>query len=96
MGSVVVYRCVSCSFGTERLQVGWGKAGRARFWGGLAVCTECKDLLVVNLAEPRAERRDRRCPRCNTALKLLEGTADTIPCPACGKKLRHATVGSWD
>ena len=36
MGSLVVYRCGSCSFATDRLQIGWGKAGRARYWGGLA------------------------------------------------------------
>jgi DNA-directed RNA polymerase subunit RPC12/RpoP len=96
MGSVVAYRCAACGFATERLSVGWGKAGRARFWGGLALCTECKDLMVVNLAEPRAERRDRRCARCNTALKLLEGTADRIACPRCGQPLRHTILGSWD
>src|SRR5437016_14598642 len=40
MGSIVAYKCPSCSYATEQLSVGWGKAGRAKFWGGLAVCGE--------------------------------------------------------
>src|SRR5437867_3513390 len=36
MGSIVAYKCPSCSYATEELSVGWGKAGRAKFWGGLA------------------------------------------------------------
>jgi hypothetical protein len=95
MGSIVAYKCPSCSFATEQLTVGWGKAGRARFWGGLAVCGECKDLTVIDLAETRADRRDRRCARCNSPLKLIEGTIDSIACPRCGTTLRHATLGSW-
>jgi len=95
MGSVVSYRCPACSFATENLQVGWGKAGRAKFWGGLALCVACKELMIVNLAESRVERREQKCSRCNGPLKLLEGTADTIACPRCGKSLRHTLVGSW-
>jgi DNA-directed RNA polymerase subunit RPC12/RpoP len=95
MGSLVAYRCGACEFATEQLQVGWGKAGRARYWGGLAVCAECKDLTVVNLSEARVDRRDRRCARCNGALKMLEGTSEAIPCPRCGARLRHSVVGSW-
>jgi len=96
MGSIVAYKCAACTFATEQLSVGWGKAGRARFWGGLAVCAECKELTVVNLAEARADRRDRRCARCNAPLKLIEGTAERIACPRCGHALRHAVLGSWD
>ena len=95
MGSILSYRCPSCSYATAQLSVGWGKAGRAAYWGGLGVCDACKELVVINLAEARADRRDRRCTRCNAPLKLIEDTADTIPCPHCGKGLRHATVGSW-
>ena len=73
MGSIVAYKCTSCNYATEQLSVGWGKAGRAKFWGGLAVCAECKDLLVLDLAEQRADRRDRRCAKCNGPVKLIEG-----------------------
>lgn len=96
MGSLVTYKCAACAFASEQLQVGWGKAGRANYWGGLALCPECKDLIVVNLAEPRADRRDRRCTRCNGPLRLIEGTTEAIPCPQCGQRLRHAMVGSWN
>jgi len=96
VGSLVVYRCGSCSFATDRLQIGWGKAGRARYWGGLALCNECKDVMVVNLTESRADRRDRRCTRCNSPIKLIEGTSDAVACPKCSRPLRHAIVGSWD
>ena len=95
MGSIVSYRCGSCGFATEQLKVGWGKAGRGEYWGGLAVCPECKDLTAVNLAEPRGERRDRRCARCNGPLRLLEGTAERIACPHCGQGLRSTMAGSW-
>ena len=95
MGSIVAYKCTSCNYATEQLSVGWGKAGRAKFWGGLAVCAECKDLIVIDLAEQRADRRDRRCAKCNAPVKLIEGTIDRIPCPRCGAALRHATLGSW-
>ena len=69
MGSIVAYKCPACNYATEQLSVGWGKAGRAKFWGGLAVCAECKDLLVLDLAEQRADRRDRRCAKCNAPVK---------------------------
>ena len=96
MGSILTYRCPSCAYATPQLNVGWGKAGRAAYWGGLALCPACKELGVVNLGETRAERRDRRCTRCNGPLKLIEDTGDTIPCPQCGKGLLHTTVGSWN
>ena len=95
MGSVVAYRCPTCGFATEQLSIGWGKAGRARFWGGLALCVACKDIVVVNLADSRTDRRDQKCTRCNGPLKLIEGTADSIPCPQCAKPFRAAIVGSW-
>jgi predicted RNA-binding Zn-ribbon protein involved in translation (DUF1610 family) len=95
MGSIVAYKCPSCEFATEQLNVGWGKAGRAKFWGGLALCAECKDLTAIDLSESRTDRRDRRCARCNGPLKLIEGTVDRIPCPRCGAGLRQANLGSW-
>jgi len=95
MGSLVAYRCAACAFSTERLAVGWGKAGRASFWGGLAVCTGCKELTVVNLTDSRADRPDWRCARCNGPLKLIGGTADRIPCPSCGNVLHYANLGTW-
>jgi len=95
MGSVVEYRCAACSFSTGRLSVGWGKAGRASFWGGLALCEACKDLNVIDLADTRADRRDRRCATCNGPLKLYEGIAERIACPRCGGALRCANLGSW-
>ena len=95
MGSIVSYKCPACAYATDQLNVGWGKAGRAKVWGGLAVCGECKDLTVIDLSESRADRRDRRCARCNGPLKLIEGTAEAIPCPRCGHSLRHAVLGSW-
>jgi predicted amidophosphoribosyltransferase len=52
--------------------------------------------MVVNLTESRADRRDRRCARCNSPIKLIEGTSDAVACPRCGRQLRHAMVGSWD
>jgi hypothetical protein len=95
MGSLVAYHCASCTFATDSLQVGWGKAGRAAFWGGLALCAACKEISVVNLSEGRGERRDSKCQRCNGPLKMIEGTADTIPCPGCGKPIRPDIVGKW-
>jgi hypothetical protein len=82
MGSIVAYRCPACAFATEQLSVGWGKAGRAKFWGGLAICNECKDLTVIDLAETRADRRDRRCARCNSPLKLIRGRSTRSPARA--------------
>ena len=95
MGSVVEYRCAACAFSTGRLSVGWGKAGRASFWGGLALCDACKKLTVIDLADTRTDRRDRRCPDCNGVLKLFEGIAERIKCPQCGGALRYADLGSW-
>ncbi|MFN8546016.1 MAG: hypothetical protein U0807_17685 [Candidatus Binatia bacterium] len=95
MGSLVEYRCTACDFTTGKLTLGWGKAGRGAFWGGLASCPACRDLGVVDLAQPRSERRDRRCTQCNGPLTLLEGIAATVPCPRCGATLRHANLGSW-
>jgi phage FluMu protein Com len=95
MGSIVTYTCGACSFATEQLSVGWGKAGRAAYWGGLALCPECKDITALNLGESRADRRDRRCSRCNAPLRLIEGTSERIPCPRCGQPLRQATLGTW-
>jgi hypothetical protein len=95
MGSIVEYRCGGCTFSTGRLSVGWGKAGRASFWGGLAVCEACKDLTVIDLADTRTERRDRRCAQCNGPLKLFDGIVQRIGCPRCGVPLRCATLGSW-
>lgn len=95
MGSVVEYRCPVCAFNTGRLSVGWGKAGRASYWGGLAVCDPCKDLTVIDLADTKADRRDRRCAKCNGPLKLFEGMAERIRCPHCTNTLRYANLGSW-
>ncbi len=96
MGSVVEYRCPACAFSSGRLSLGWGKAGRASYWGGLALCEGCKALSVVDLAVTQSDRRDRRCERCHGLLKLLEGIAEELGCPQCGKTLRHSTIGSWD
>jgi hypothetical protein len=95
MGSVVEYRCGSCSFATGRLNVGWGKAGRASFWGGLALCEACKDIVVVDLSDTRTDRRDRRCGQCSGPLKLFDGIAEKIACPRCGVSLRSGQLGSW-
>ena len=95
MGSIVTYRCSNCSYATEQLKVGWGKSGRASYWGGLALCGECAELTAVNLAERRTDQRDRRCARCNAPLKMLEGTAEGIACPRCRSSLQHARVGDW-
>ena len=72
MGSLVEYRCPTCRYDTGKLSVGWGKAGRASYWGGLALCTACKSLGVVDLSDTRTDRRDRRCAHCNGPLKLID------------------------
>ena len=95
MGSVVEYRCAGCTFSTGHLSLGWGKAGRASFWGGLALCGTCKALRVVNLSDKRPDGRDPRCPECQGMLKLFEGMVEQIRCPHCGAPMRHTTVGSW-
>jgi DNA-directed RNA polymerase subunit RPC12/RpoP len=96
MGSTVEYQCPTCGLATGQLKVGWGKAGRAAFWGGLALCAACKEIMVIDLADTRVERRsDRRCARCSAPLKLIEGTADSIRCPGCATALKRTTVGTW-
>ncbi len=95
MGSRVRFRCEKCAFGTDELAVGWGKAGRDSYWGGLAHCPECRALTVVNLAEARANKRDHRCPTCKGLLKLIDGTSERVPCPKCGGGLDQVVLGSW-
>src|SRR5437867_7971518 len=95
MGSVVQYRCAGCDFSTAQLAIGWGKAGRARFWGGLALCTACQELTVADLVDRRPDRREHPCARCNAPLALLEGISQKVKCPRCGAALRHTTIGSW-
>ena len=95
MGSVVEYRCPVCAYNTGHLSVGWGKAGRASYWGGLALCEACKELMVVDLSDTRVDRRDRRCAKCNGPLKLFDGIAERIRCPHCTNALRYANIGSW-
>ncbi len=91
-----MYRCPACSYKTDRLSVGWGKSGRAAFWGGLALCTACENITVVNLAEKGITRSERRCTACSGPLKLLEGTADRIGCPRCRRPLDFSNLGTWD
>ncbi|MGH7818477.1 MAG: hypothetical protein ACREQ9_01770 [Candidatus Binatia bacterium] len=96
MGSVVEFQCCTCTYSTGRLQVGWGKTGRAAFWGGLARCEPCGQLGVVDLAAARgAYREEPRCAQCKRPLTLIEGTSVNVPCPRCRGPLRHATVGTW-
>ncbi len=96
MGSVVEYRCPTCAFVSGKLQVGWGKAGRASYWGGLALCEACKEISVIDLSDKRVDRRDRRCTHCNGLLKLLDGLAERIKCPQCSAVLTYASAGSWN
>src|SRR5437660_962493 len=70
---------------TEKPSTYWYHQGHATF---------IQDLAGV-AARQRADRRDRRCAKCNAPVKLIEGTIDRIPCPRCGAALRHATLGSW-
>ncbi len=95
MGSLVEFRCPTCSYHTGKLQVGWGKAGRASYWGGMALCEACKDVVVVDLSDTRTDRRDRRCGHCNGPLKLIEGIAERVACPQCGAALKQSNLGSW-
>lgn len=96
MGTVVAYRCTACSFSSGQLRIGWGKSGRASFWGGLVRCDPCGALGVADLASHR-ERADRdpRCEKCDGLLTRLEGTSERIPCPRCRGALRHETIGTW-
>jgi hypothetical protein len=95
MGSLVEYRCATCNYATGKLTVGWGKAGRASYWGGLALCDSCKELRVVDLSDARADRRDRRCAHCNGPLKMVEGIAERVACPQCSAPLTPMNLGSW-
>ena len=95
MGSRVAYRCEGCGFWSGELAIGWGKGGRARFWGALAVCPTCKRLTVVNLAGGRSAAQDQRCGECRGLLVQLEGIADDIRCPGCEALLHPSVRGSW-
>jgi len=93
MGSIVEFSCRSCGFTSGSLSVGWGKAGRTRFWGGLGLCPACKRLSVVDLA---AKLDMHRCKDCQGQLTLLEGMAQDIPCPSCSTILRSTNLGVWN
>jgi hypothetical protein len=94
MGSIVEFTCRSCGYSSGSLSVGWGRAGRTRYWGGLGVCATCKRLCVVDLAN---KQDMHRCEECQGALQLLEGLAADIPCPACnGTILRTNNLGVWN
>ena len=93
MGTIVEFNCQGCGFTSGSLSVGWGKAGRTRFWGGLSLCPACKRLSVVDLA---TKQDVHRCPECQGQLQLLEGLAQDIPCPACSKILRSKSLGVWN
>ena len=95
MGSVVAYHCGSCSFSTGDLSVGWGKAGRKAFWGGLARCEPCKEVGVVDLSAAELDFRGRRCGHCGGALTLIEGIATSIPCPRCNARMAYGALGKW-
>jgi predicted RNA-binding Zn-ribbon protein involved in translation (DUF1610 family) len=92
MGSIVEFNCPSCGFSSGTLSVGWGRAGRTRFWGGLGTCSTCKSLAVVDLA---AKLDVHRCRECQGQLTLIEGVASDIPCPSCNKILRSRNLGLW-
>lgn len=95
MGSVVEYRCTSCTFATGPLSVGWGKSGRQAFWGGLASCSQCKLFTVVNLTTRNIDRTDSRCGKCNGLLTLFEGISANIPCPHCRSTMHHGALEPW-
>jgi hypothetical protein len=94
MGSLVEYRCTTCTFATGQLSVGWGKAGRQKFWGALARCGPCKKIGVVDLGVTHADR-EKRCMDCNGLLTLFEGISVSIPCPRCSTSMHHAALGNW-
>ena len=94
MGSIVEYKCPTCRFTTGELTIGWGKAGRREFWGGLARCVPCREIGVVNLSVGRDER-DRRCGRCNGSLALIDGVQASVACPNCEIPLGHKTLRLW-
>lgn len=95
MGSIVEYRCPSCAFATGELSIGWGKAGRASFWGGLARCEPCKTVGVVDLSRKGVGYGDRKCQDCGRGLVVLEGTFVSVTCPRCSVPMNHATLGTW-
>lgn len=95
MGSLVEYHCAACSFSSGQLQIGWGKAGRSSFWGGLARCEPCEVLGVADLALRGRGQQEPRCGACRGPLTLLEGTSVTVACPRCRAPLHQATVGVW-
>lgn len=95
MGSIVEFHCSSCRYSTEPLQIGWGKAGRASYWAGLASCPTCGRIGVADISRKPSAREEPRCGQCGTGLTLLDGTAAAVPCPRCRRTLTHQTLGSW-
>ena len=97
MGSVVEYRCGTCTFSTGELRIGWGKSGRAKFWGGLVSCEPCGALGVADIATRSASRDgEPHCGECDAPLKRLEGTSVPIACPRCRRSsLGYRFLGSW-
>ena len=95
MGSIIEYRCAACTYASGELSVGWGKEGRASFWGGLARCTPCKKLGVVDLSRKYTGIGERSCDACGGGLTLFEGTFGSVPCPRCAKPLQPETHGRW-
>lgn len=96
MGAVIEYRCSACVFSSGHLSIGWGKAGRGKFWGGLARCDPCKQVRVVDLSRPEPNSRGRRCEHCGGQLTLVEGTQTSIACPECGSPMDHRRLGIWE
>lgn len=97
LGSIVEYRCEVCAFSSGELRLGWGKAGRASFWGGLVRCDACRQLSVAHITTARdSANRDSHCAKCRGLLTRLEGTSVGIPCPRCRQTLRHKTIGTWN
>lgn len=95
MGAIVEFHCPACVFSTGRLSIGWGKAGRSQFWGGLARCEPCKEVGVVDLSTPEPNSRGRRCVHCGGQLLLVEGTQTGVPCPLCGVPMDQQRLGAW-
>ncbi len=93
MGSIVEFNCLSCGYASGNLSVGWGKAGRTRFWGGLGVCAACQRVCVVDLS---SKQDTHKCEDCEGALQLLEGLAQDIPCPSCQTVLKTKNHGIWN
>jgi hypothetical protein len=95
MGSLVEFHCPRCRFASGELALGWGKGGRTKFWGGLAVCPACKKLLVVDLVAARPDSREHRCTGCSGPLTLLEGISQPVGCPHCRTPMTPMARGSW-